>query len=219
MRKLDAVIFDLDGTLVRYHGVDFESSWGAVAAAAGVADRSRQLLREYFRRKEAYAEWVSEDAKLLAGIPVSQVAQQIFPPPYAQGVLEAVRELHGRYTMGILSSGVNLVANRVAQDLGFSFAWANRLVVADGCFTGMSEMVVDLWSKGDVLERLAAERNLALDRICFVGDNVNDLPVLERVGLAIAANPKDEQLRAVVDYVIDDFAVLPEIIRMYEETA
>lgn len=216
MRKLDAVIFDLDGTLVRYHGVDFESSWGAVAAAAGVDDRSRQLLREYFHRKDAYAEWVSEDAKLLAGISVSQVAQQIFPPPYAQGVLEAVKELHGRYTMGILSSGVDLVANRVAQDLGLSFAWANRLAVADGRFTGMSETVVDLWSKGEVLERLAAERGLALDRICFVGDNVNDLPVLERVGLAIAANPKDEQLRAVVDHVIDDFAVLPELIRAYE---
>ena len=55
MGKLDAVIFDLDGTLVRYHGVDFESSWGAVAAAAGVAERSQQLLRQYFPRKEAYA--------------------------------------------------------------------------------------------------------------------------------------------------------------------
>ena len=219
MRKIDAVIFDLDGTLVRYHGVDFESSWGAIAVAAGVADRSQQLLRRYFPRKEAYAEWVSEEAKLLAGIPVIQVARKIFPPPYAQGVLDAVEALHGRYTMGILSSGVDLVADRVAQDLGLSFAWANRLAVADGCFTGMSEMVVDLWSKGEVLERLAAEHELSLDRICFVGDNVNDLPVLERVGLAIAANPKDEQLRAVVDHVIDDFAILPDLIRAYEESA
>ena len=218
MGKLDAVIFDLDGTLVRYHGVDFESSWGAIAVAAGVADRSQQLLRRYFPRKEAYAEWVSEEAKLLAGIPVSQVAQEIFPPPYAQGVLEAVEELRGRYTMGILSSGVDLVANWVARDLNLSFAWANRLVVADGRFTGMSEMMVDLWSKGEVLDRLAAEHGLALERICFVGDNVNDLPVLERVGLAIAANPKDEELHDVVDHVIDDFAVLPGLIRAYEQT-
>jgi len=218
MSKLDAVIFDLDGTLVRYHGVDFESSWGAIAIAAGVAERSQRLLRHYFSRKECYAEWISEEAKLLTGISVSQVAQQIFPPPYAQGVMQAVEELRGHYTMGILSSGVDLVADRVAQDLGLSFAWANRLAVDDGRFTGMSEMIVDLWSKGEVLDRLAAEHGLALERICFVGDNVNDLPVLERVGLAIAANPKDEELHDVVDHVIDDFAVLPGLIRAYEQT-
>lgn len=217
MGKLDAVIFDLDGTIVRYHGVDFESSWGAVAAAAGVAERSQQLLRQYLPRKKAYAEWVSEEAKLLAGIPVSQVAEQIFPPPYAQGVLQAVGELRGRYTMGILSSGVDLVANRVARDLNLNFAWANRLAVANGCFTGRSETMVDLWSKGEALERLAVRHGLSLDRICFVGDNVNDLPVLQRVGLAIAANPKDERLHDAADHVIDDFVVLPDLIRAYEE--
>jgi HAD superfamily phosphoserine phosphatase-like hydrolase len=194
MRKIDAVIFDLDGTLVRYHGVDFESSWGAVAVAAGVSDRSQQLFQEYFHRKDAYAEWVVEEAKLLKGISVSQVADQLFPPPYAQGVVEAVAELQGNYLMGILSSGVDLVADHVAQDLGLTFAWANRLTVADGCFVGTSETVVDLWSKADVLEQLAVTYGLALERICFIGDNVNDLAVLERVGLAIAANPKDDSL-------------------------
>jgi len=219
MNRLDAVIFDLDGTLVRYHGVEFESSWGAVAVAAGTSDRSQQLLKEYFPRKDAYAEWVSEEAKLLAGISVAQVAKQIFPAPYAQGVKQAIHALKGSYTMGILSSGVDLVANWVARDLGLDFAWSNRLVVSDGHFTGVSEMVVSLWSKGDVLERLAAEQDLALDRICFVGDNVNDLPVLERVGLAIAANPKTDLLRDVADHVITDFVILPDLIRAYEDAA
>jgi len=147
------------------------------------------------------------------------VASQLFPPPYARGVEEAVAQMQGNYLMGILSSGVDLVADHVAQDLGLSFAWANRLAVVDGYFAGTSEIVVDLWSKADVLERLAAEHDLDLQRICFVGDNVNDLPVLQRVGLAIAANPKDDVLHEVADHIITDFAVLPGLIRAYEASA
>lgn len=210
------MVFDLDGTLVRYHGVDFESSWGAVAVAAGVSERSQQLFREYFHRKDAYAEWVIEEAKLFKGIPVSRVTDQLFPPPYAQGVVEAVAELQGEYLMGILSSGVDLVADYVAQDLGLAFAKANRLVAVDGRFVGTSETLVDLWSKEDVLEQLAAKYRLDPERICFVGDNVNDLAVLQRVGLAIAANPKDDSLFEVADHVIRDFADLPGLIRAYE---
>jgi phosphoserine phosphatase len=217
MKRLDAVIFDLDGTLVRYHGVDFESSWGAIAFAAGVAEQSQQLLRYYFSRREAYAEWVCEEAKLLTGVSVAQVIERIFPPPYAQGVAQAIGELRGHYTLGILSSGVDLVADRVREELGFDFAWANHLAVADGLFTGVSETRVGLWSKGEVLEELAAQHGLSLDRICFVGDNINDLPALTRAGLAIAANPKDGRLRDVADFVLEDFAVLPDLIRQYEQ--
>ncbi|MBU1049775.1 HAD-IB family phosphatase, partial [Candidatus Bipolaricaulota bacterium] len=216
MRRIDAVIFDLDGTLVRYHGVDFESSWGALAVAAGVSERSQQLFREYFHRKDAYAEWVIEEARLLKGISVSHVVNQLFPPPYARGVVEAVAELQGDYLMGILSSGVGLVADRVAQDLNLSFAWANQLAVEDGVFLGTSQVRVGLWAKADVLDQLAAQYELELEHICFVGDNVNDLAAMERVGLAIAANPKDDSLHDVVAHIISDFSVLPDLIRAFE---
>jgi len=33
--RIRAVFFDLDGTLVRYQGVAYESSWGAIGLAAG----------------------------------------------------------------------------------------------------------------------------------------------------------------------------------------
>ncbi len=213
MQRIDAVIFDLDGTLVRYHGVDFESSWGAVAAAAGVAEASRRLKEAFFPRREAYAEWVAAEAELLTGIPVSRVEEGVFPPPYATGVREAVDALREHVLMGILSSGVELVAQRAAQELGMGFVWANRLVVMDGRFTGGSEVRVHLWGKEQALEAVAREHGLSMDRICFVGDHINDLPVLSRVGLPVAANPKDDRLREVVSHVIEDFRDLPSIVR------
>lgn len=212
MSRLDAIVFDLDGTLVRYHGVEFESSWGAVAAAAGMSDRSRALLREYLPRKDAYPEWVARDAELLSNVPVSTVADAVLPAPYATGVGAAIDALRGRYRLGILSSGVDLVADWVRQDLGFDFALANHLATEDGRFTGGSETRVDLWKKDEALCRIAEEHGLSISRICFVGDHLNDVPVMRIVGLAIAANPKDDRVRDAADYVIADFAELPRLI-------
>ena len=212
MSRIDAVVFDLDGTLVRYHGVEFESSWGAVAAAAGVSDRSRALLREYLPRKDAYPEWVGKDAALLADVPVSTVADAVLPAPYASGVRGAIGALRGRYRLGILSSGVDLVADWVCRDLGLDFALANHLATENGRFTGGSETRVDLWKKDEAMRRIAEEEGLAISRICFVGDHLNDVPVMRIVGLAIAANPKDERVREVADYVIEDFGALPGLI-------
>ena len=212
MAPLRAVVFDLDGTLVRYVGVEFESSWGAIALAAGVRDQSERLLREYLPRREAYAEWVRKDAKLLAGVSVAEVADCIFPPPYAAGVRGAVERLRGRYLLGILSSGVDLVADRVCAELGFDFALANHLIVEGGRFTGESETRVDLWRKDAVLRELAAERGLALSEICYVGDHMNDVPVMQIVGLGIAFNPKDEALARIAHHVTQDFRDIPDLV-------
>ena len=215
MAAIDAILFDLDGTLIRYHGIEYESSWGAVVQAAGVGVAADLNLRKYIRRKDAYAEWVSKDAELLTGIPVARVAERVLPPPYAKGVRRAVEELVGEYRLGIVSSGVGLVADWVRDDLGFEFAVANDLGVENGVFDGTSRTNVDLWGKDQALHAIAFERELALERICFVGDHFNDLSVMRIVGLAVAANPKDDRLREVADYTIEDFAELPGIVRAF----
>lgn len=209
---ITTIVFDLDGTLVRYEGVEFESSWGAVASAAGVSDRSEALLREYLPRRDAYAEWVAKDAELLAGTSVDDVSSRVFPAPYAAGVREAMAILRGRYRLGILSSGVDLVANWVRSDLQLDFAFANQLVTEDGRFTGRSVTCVELWAKDDALRALADEQRVPLDEICFVGDHINDLPAMRIAGLAVAANPKDARVRDAADFVIEDFSVLPGLI-------
>ncbi len=212
MRPVSAVIFDLDGTLVRYRDVDFESSWGAIAHAAGVSDRSSALLRTYFHRKDAYAEWVAQDAALLAGIEVEQVLRHVLPAPYAAGVVAAMARLRGKHRLGILSSGVDLIANWVKEDLGLEFAVANRVLSEAGRFTGLSETRVDLWGKDRALRALAVEQGLRLRDICFVGDHINDIPAMKIAGLAVAANPKDAQVQRVADFVISDFEELPDLV-------
>ena len=210
--RITAVVFDLDGTLVRYHGVEFESSWGAVAAAAGVSEQSTKLMHRYLPRRDAYDEWVERDAELLSGISYDRVARKVFPPPYADGVVDAVERLRPRFRLGILSSGVGFVAEHVREELGLEFARANHLHVANGRFTGSSETRVGLWAKDVALRQMVEEYGIALDEICFVGDHVNDLPAMKIAGLAIAANPKDERVAQAAGHVIRDFRDLPDLI-------
>ncbi len=216
MSRLAAVIFDLDGTLVRYHGVAFESSWGAIAAAAGVLDASDRLLKEYLPRRDEYPAWVAADARLLEGVSVRRVSEQIFPPPLAVGVEEAVGCLRRRYATGVLSSGVELVAERVREDLGLDFAVANRLHVRDGRFTGTSETLVHLWKKRDVLLRIADEHGWKPEQICYIGDHMNDVPVMSVVGLGIAVHAKDEELIRSSDAVAERFDQIPGMIERFE---
>ncbi|MBN1859356.1 HAD-IB family phosphatase [Candidatus Bipolaricaulota bacterium] len=216
MPRLAAVIFDLDGTLVRYHGVAFESSWGAIAAAAGVLDASDRLLKEYLPRRDEYPAWVAADARLLEGVSVRCVSERIFRPPLAEGVAETVDRLRRRYATGVLSSGVELVAQRVRDDLHLDFAVANRLHVRDGRFTGTSETFVHLWKKREVLLRIAEERGWKPEEICYIGDHMNDVPVMPIVGLGIAVHAKDEALIRSSDAVARRFSEIPGIIERFE---
>ncbi|MBC7220873.1 HAD family phosphatase [Candidatus Bipolaricaulota bacterium] len=209
-----AVFFDLDGTLVRYQGAAFESSWGALGAAAGVGAQWDELLARYRGRLEEYPDWVRENAALLRGLPLAPVEAALFPPPYAPGSREAIAELRrAGYLLGIVSSGVQLVADRVREELGLAFAVANELLIAGGRFTGEAVVRVGLADKRAVVEREARRWGLALGEVAFVGDHLNDIPVFEAVGYAIAYAPKEPQVAAAAHAVVHHFRLIPELVR------
>lgn len=212
--RIRAVFFDLDGTLVRYHGVAYESSWGAIGLAAGVGKEWDELLQRYRGKPDRYPEWVRENARLLQGIPVKTVTEKIFPPPYAPGVPEAIDELkRAGLILGIVSSGVSLVAERVKEELGLDFCVANELIVSDGVFTGEAVIRVGLADKLRVVEAEAERLGLDLAEIAFVGDHINDIPVLKTVGLGIAYAPKDPEVARAARVVVEDFRQIPSVLR------
>ncbi len=209
------MFFDLDGTLVRYAGVPFESSWGAIGAAAGLGAEWERILQRYLGKPHLYPDWVRENAALLRGVSVDRVLPSLFPPPYAPGAPEAVGELRrSGYILGIVSSGVALVADRVRVELALSFAVANELRIADGVFTGEAVVRVGLGDKRAVVEREARRLGLALGEIAFVGDHLNDIPVFEAVGLGIAYAPKAPQVAAAARSVVHHFHAIPELVRV-----
>jgi 3-deoxy-D-manno-octulosonate 8-phosphate phosphatase (KDO 8-P phosphatase) len=67
---------------------------------------------------------------------------------------------------------------------------------------GIEDLYMEKMDKLPVLEQIIKERNLSYEQIAFIGDDVPDLPVLERVGLSVAPSNAHELVKSRVDFVL-----------------
>jgi YrbI family 3-deoxy-D-manno-octulosonate 8-phosphate phosphatase len=68
------------------------------------------------------------------------------------------------------------------------------------------ELAIDLVRQGvddklQAVKQIIAEHGLKPEQVCFVGDDLPDLPVLRYVGLAVAVGDGSEDLQRVAHYV------------------
>ncbi len=199
-------IFDLDGTIVQYTNGPFQSSWDAIGIAAGKEKEWVQRRDYYYPRPELYQEWFDGNCRLLEGIEVQPILRQIFPPPYTPGFLEfcAYLKREGIRT-GIVSSGVDIVANRVLQEAGLNFAIANVLNLEKDRFTGTGEQHVPLWDKGKYVNQQMLHHGASADNTAYFGDNGNDCGAWAKVGFPIGIALKNPDLHHYVDYSFRNF--------------
>lgn len=206
------IVFDLDGTLVKYEKSRWYGSWDAVGYAAGLKGEFDQLTAYYLPRLELYKEWARANARLLKGVSVKGIEEKIFPPPYSNGAKDAIPMLARIYKTLILSSGIDLIAERVKGELGIEYCISNRLLRRNGVFTGEAVCDVPLERKLDILKGMIARHGISLREVCAVGDNENDIPVLKAVGLGVAFEPRTEGVKATSRFSITDFRQLPQIL-------
>lgn len=212
------IVFDLDGTLVKYENSRWYGSWDAIGYAAGLKREFDQLTAYYLPRLELYEEWINANARLLKGMPIKRIEKQIFPPPYSKGVKDTLPKIRGRFRTVIISSGVDFIAEKVKNDLGIEYCFSNRVLRRDGVFTGEAVCDVPLFKKLDILKRMIVELGISLGEVCAIGDNENDIPVLRSVGLGIAFEPRAEEVRAASKFSITDFHQLIEILDLENDT-
>jgi len=209
------VLTDGDGTLWSYDNEPFRSSWDALPDSFSKELREKWFFARdsFFKKPEySYTDWFKEQLGMLKGLSLAEVEKVLFPVPYSPGARKFFSSLgENGFKSGIVSSGVSLVADRAKEELGIDFAFSNILNVEKGIFTGEGEMVIDLESKGDFVKRLARENKVRLSEVCFIGDDLNDLPVLEVVGHPFVFNPKSEALNRFTE--IKNFEELNDILK------
>ena len=66
---------------------------------------------------------------------------------------------------------------------------------------GITEVVQGVIDKVPILEKLVSQKHLKPEEIAYVGDDIVDLPVMNRVGLAIAVADASEHLFDAAHYV------------------
>jgi 3-deoxy-D-manno-octulosonate 8-phosphate phosphatase (KDO 8-P phosphatase) len=77
----------------------------------------------------------------------------------------------------------------------------SRVVEHRAADLGIAEVHQRILDKSEALDKILAHRNLTPEQTAYVGDDVVDIPVFNRVGLAVAVADAVAEARAAADYV------------------
>jgi 3-deoxy-D-manno-octulosonate 8-phosphate phosphatase (KDO 8-P phosphatase) len=94
-------------------------------------------------------------------------------------------------------------ARRAGLDLGLISGEDSLLVDRFAKKIGITHVYKGCKEKGVALRSFAASSGIALGRIAFIGDDVNDLPALAIAGLSVAPNNARPEVKQAVTLVLD----------------
>jgi HAD superfamily hydrolase (TIGR01490 family) len=113
--------------------------------------------------------------------------------PAARLAIELHRE--AGHVVVLATGSTQYAARPVARGVGIEHVLSSELEVERGVFTGRSAALCFGHHKVALAEAWAARHGVDLAASYFYSDSYNDLPMLERVGTAIAVNPDARLLR------------------------
>ena len=200
-----AAFFDMDNTLLR---IETGMSWVKFLRARGELSSKMFAKAIYWSAmyKLAVLDMDAVFTKLIADLEGDLEADMIakceiwhrdhVAPEVAPGARVAIEHHRQAGDLIVLATGSTQYAARpVARGVGIDHVLSSRLEVdATGMFTGKPAALCFGQHKVTLAEAWAVEHGVDLARSTFYSDSYNDLPMLERVGRAIAINP-DARLR------------------------
>lgn len=202
MGNLKLVVFDMDGVLT-----DIDSSWKYVHDFFNTSNE--KSVEEYLRGKIDDLEFIRRDVSLwrVNGKPLKKekLVEILSRVPIMKGAEDVVGFLkkHNVRT-GIVSAGLDILADRVAREVGIDFVYANGVKTnRDGFLTGEGLVGVRLMYKDDTVKRLSKEVGVHLHDIAVVGNSCFDIPMFEVAGIGIAFNPEDDCVRKAANFVVE----------------
>lgn len=217
-RRFDLVAFDVDGTLV--HHPEEKTVWEVFHRRFGTPEGvERERYARYRAGAISYAEWVALDIGAWRDAGATREAMLAALPPLAlvPGARETLAALKARgVRLAVISGTLDLLLDALFPDHPFDEVYTNRIRFDDaGMISGWWATPFDMEGKGVALRSVALREELPLSRCAFVGDHVNDLSAFRLAGLAIAFNPKDDEVAAAAHAVVRS-GDLREILPLFD---
>ncbi len=208
-------VFDMDGVLVQgvsswatvHRALDTDNEKGYLAYKSGRIDDHEFMASDIRLWSERGIETVDEIEHIVENIPLMKGAETVVS--YLQGC---------GYIIVIVSGGLDLLANRLAEELSIDHSVANGLeTTEDGQLTGRGVLRVPLLNKGAPL-RVILGRIGEVERIISIGDSPVDIPMFDMSDLSIAFNPREKSVSDGADRTVfsDDLSDILEFIRPFE---
>lgn len=212
---LQLAVFDLDGTLkqARDPYIYLHERLGTLQAAE--AFTAKGLSGEI-----PYAEWLRLDTSLWTGVRRSVLEAHLRANPYLPGARETVAALRARgVTVAVISSGLLLHGQLVAQELGIGPVIGNEIIFdgheQDPVVTGQVVVHCAYGGKGAVMAALQAAVGVPADRCIAVGDTGSDIALFQAAAVGIAINPSSPAVAAAADVVLPEPDLTPLLSRLH----
>jgi phosphoserine phosphatase len=200
---IKAILFDMDGVLV-----DSISSWRHVHTH--FSTNNDDSVDAYVRGKISDEEFIRRDVsqwkkngKLIYKKELETIFSSVNLMKGARSLIESLNQYDVH--IGIVSAGIDVLANKVGNLLAMDFVYANQLETeSSGRLTGEGIVNVPLMRKDVVVDRIAQRFGLVKGDIAAIGNSCFDIPLLRSVGLGIAFHPDDDCISKEADIVVSE---------------
>jgi phosphoserine phosphatase len=185
-RNKRLIVFDADMTFIQCEIID------ELGKIAGVGSQMKEITQRAMNGELDFKIALFERVKLLAGLSITKLEDLYKRIPITPGAKDLVRILqYLGYRIAIVSGGFQFFIDRLKDDYGLNYGFANQLEVVDGRLTGkVIGEIIDGYSKEQILLSIAEQEGFSLKQVVAVGDGANDIHMLARAGLGIAFNAK-----------------------------
>ena len=181
------LVADMDSTMITVECID------ELADYAGIKEQIAAVTEAAMRGDLDFSAALDARVALLKGLGRDAIerchAERVRIMPGARTLVRTMRAKGGRAVL--VSGGFTVFADRVAAEIGFDRAVANRLEMDGDALAGtVTRPIVDAATKVETLE---AERTaMGIDRaqVLAVGDGANDIPMIRAAGLGVAYHAK-----------------------------
>ncbi|MCF7866188.1 HAD-IB family phosphatase [Candidatus Woesearchaeota archaeon] len=186
------IIFDCDG--VFFPDVNI---WMKVHEVFGTLEEGKLLTEKYL--DSDYDRLVEEVVnKLWKGKDASLYFDMINNISLHKGIDDLFNYLIGKNLEKAIISGSSLdLVKRISESYKINFVFANELVIKNNLVTGEFNWSVGnaLENKASIFHKLIMDLNIDAKEAIYIGDSKRDIHIFKEVGLPIAFNSKDEELK------------------------